>query len=309
MLPIASHSIKIIKYFKSQFSFFCITLVSNLKNHTISSVCIYSPFAMRKSRDINSNQKTWWLVPNRYDYLKVFAIITMIVDHLGYYLFPEMEILRRIGRLAFPIFLFLVGWNRKYQRQWTLFIIAVIVQLSHLPLVRNGSMSFTLNILLVIVLVRGFLLLITPLLRKTPLLTILFSCGVLVALHPWLNHVLDYWSLWFLVALRGWSVASFPRYAWWGWVVLLWLLWQNMVVFQFGGGILTWQGGLLGGFYILLWIFLIYLTSRKPSFSITPFWDHCVIVCSRYALWIYLIHIRIFLGILMLRLGLFSWML
>jgi len=46
--------------------------------------------------------------PNLYDYLKVFAIIAMIIDHVGYYLYPELEVLRWIGRFAFPIFLFLV---------------------------------------------------------------------------------------------------------------------------------------------------------------------------------------------------------
>ena len=28
--------------------------------------------------------------PNLYDYLKVFAIIAMIIDHIGYYLYPEL---------------------------------------------------------------------------------------------------------------------------------------------------------------------------------------------------------------------------
>ncbi|MBQ7074369.1 hypothetical protein IJM86_04975 [bacterium] len=46
--------------------------------------------------------------PNLYDYLKVLAIITMIIDHLGYYLFPEFLWMRLVGRIAFPIFLFLV---------------------------------------------------------------------------------------------------------------------------------------------------------------------------------------------------------
>ena len=47
---------------------------------------------------------------NLYDRLKVLAVITMIIDHLGYYIFPEDLYLRLIGRIAFPIFLFLVGF-------------------------------------------------------------------------------------------------------------------------------------------------------------------------------------------------------
>ena len=37
-------------------------------------------------------------------FLKTFALIFMIIDHIGYILFPDLIILRAIGRLAFPLF-------------------------------------------------------------------------------------------------------------------------------------------------------------------------------------------------------------
>lgn len=40
--------------------------------------------------------------------LKIIAIITMVIDHLGAVLFPEHLIFRYIGRLSFPIFCFLL---------------------------------------------------------------------------------------------------------------------------------------------------------------------------------------------------------
>lgn len=40
--------------------------------------------------------------------LKWIAIITMTIDHLGAILFPEHLVLRIIGRLAFPIFCYLI---------------------------------------------------------------------------------------------------------------------------------------------------------------------------------------------------------
>lgn len=40
--------------------------------------------------------------------LKVIAIVTMLIDHMGAILFPDVIILRMIGRLAFPIFAFLL---------------------------------------------------------------------------------------------------------------------------------------------------------------------------------------------------------
>lgn len=40
--------------------------------------------------------------------LKMIAIITMLIDHVGYTLFPHMLVFRAIGRIAFPIFCFLI---------------------------------------------------------------------------------------------------------------------------------------------------------------------------------------------------------
>lgn len=38
--------------------------------------------------------------------LKIIAIFTMLIDHIGFILFPDVKVLRWIGRLAFPIFVY-----------------------------------------------------------------------------------------------------------------------------------------------------------------------------------------------------------
>lgn len=40
--------------------------------------------------------------------LKVIAIATMLIDHIGYCFFPELDWMRIVGRMAFPIFCFLL---------------------------------------------------------------------------------------------------------------------------------------------------------------------------------------------------------
>lgn len=46
---------------------------------------------------------------NRNDILKLIAVITMTVDHIGALFFPQLTFLRMIGRLAFPIFAYQIA--------------------------------------------------------------------------------------------------------------------------------------------------------------------------------------------------------
>jgi len=46
--------------------------------------------------------------------LKVIAVITMTIDHMGYFLFPEIREMRIIGRMAYPIFTYLFALSFRY---------------------------------------------------------------------------------------------------------------------------------------------------------------------------------------------------
>lgn len=50
----------------------------------------------------------------RNDVLKLIAIITMIIDHIGAAFFPDMIIFRSIGRIAFPIFAYQLAIGYKH---------------------------------------------------------------------------------------------------------------------------------------------------------------------------------------------------
>lgn len=72
----------------------------------------------------------------RNDVLKIFAMATMVIDHIGYMFFPGQLIYRTIGRLAFPIFAYqiAIGYSKtsnlgKYVLR--LLIFAVIAQLPY----------------------------------------------------------------------------------------------------------------------------------------------------------------------------------
>lgn len=48
--------------------------------------------------------------------LKLIAIITMTVDHVGAYMFPDILLLRIIGRLAYPIFAYMIAEGCSFTR-------------------------------------------------------------------------------------------------------------------------------------------------------------------------------------------------
>ncbi|HEU5047438.1 MAG TPA: TraX family protein [Rickettsiales bacterium] len=88
---------------------------------------------------------------NSYDALKLIALATMVIDHVGAYLYPDVDFLRVIGRMAFPLFLFLVGysgnWAVRADLLWSAAAVAVCAVATHHPV-------FPLNILITIAVVR-----------------------------------------------------------------------------------------------------------------------------------------------------------
>lgn len=48
--------------------------------------------------------------------LKIIALITMAIDHIGMYLFPQILFLRIIGRLSMPIFAYMIAEGCRYTR-------------------------------------------------------------------------------------------------------------------------------------------------------------------------------------------------
>ena len=68
--------------------------------------------------------------------LKIIAMFTMFIDHIGVVLFPDITILRIIGRMAFPIYAFLIGEGCRYTKnKWkylrNILVTAIVFQIVH----------------------------------------------------------------------------------------------------------------------------------------------------------------------------------
>lgn len=65
--------------------------------------------------------------------IKIIACISMLIDHMGLLLFPDIEIFRIIGRTAMPLFAFFIGEGCLYTKNklryfLTVFSLAVLCQ-------------------------------------------------------------------------------------------------------------------------------------------------------------------------------------
>ena len=75
--------------------------------------------------------------------IKVIALIAMTIDHIGYLFFPEVTILRVIGRLAFPLFAFMIADGCYYthsRKKYALLIGAVALLCQIVYYIADGSL-------------------------------------------------------------------------------------------------------------------------------------------------------------------------
>lgn len=105
----------------------------------------------------------------RSDWLKLLAMLSMLIDHIGVLLLPHIVELRLIGRLAFPIFAFGIAKGMRHSRDRKqymilLFVVGVFSQIPYMwlsygarfdPYTINQLWQFLYSALVILVLERG----------------------------------------------------------------------------------------------------------------------------------------------------------
>ena len=91
--------------------------------------------------------------------LKIIAAIAMVIDHIGFMFFPDILILRYIGRIAYPIFAFMIAEGAKYTKNklryfLMIFILGTICQVVYYffddhSLYMSILITFSISILLI----------------------------------------------------------------------------------------------------------------------------------------------------------------
>lgn len=109
--------------------------------------------------------------------LKLIAMITMLIDHIGYVFFPEKIGFRIIGRLSFPLYAYFLVEGYKYTSNVNnylkrLFILAIVSQTPYMLMTNTIGLNIIFNLLLGLYLMlkldenRYYWLLIIPILSE-----------------------------------------------------------------------------------------------------------------------------------------------
>lgn len=94
------------------------------------------------------------------DFFKALAVIFMVIDHVGFILFPQMDHsffdtpemwFRAIGRLCVPIWFFLAGYSRSRRTDFQIMIGALVLLFANISM---GLYVFPLNVLFSMLIVR-----------------------------------------------------------------------------------------------------------------------------------------------------------
>lgn len=135
-----------------------------------------------------------------YDALKAFAVIIMIIDHIGGYFFHDALWYRAIGRIGFPIWFFLVGYSQGRGISRPLTIGAGLLIAGDIVF---GRSLFPLNALVTIACIRLTIDKIMQFALKTKTVFWVTSVMMVLLFIP-TGAFIEYGTLAFLLAMFGW---------------------------------------------------------------------------------------------------------
>ena len=100
----------------------------------------------------HKNKVNVYGVINTWDIMKFIAVFLMVIDHIGYYIFFDIEVVRALGRSSMVIFMFLTGWTKSRAIKIDLIFIAIITQIFLVSYMQNSFLP--LNVLITIITAR-----------------------------------------------------------------------------------------------------------------------------------------------------------
>lgn len=152
--------------------------------------------------------------------LKLIAMVTMTLDHIGFVLFPQVLWMRLVGRLAFPIYAFFVAEGCRHTRSMPKYLgsVALVALLCQVVTVLAGSwyqcalVTFILSITLILQLqkLRETKNVFWMLLFAATLAAVWFLTQTLPGLLPDTDYAVDYDFLGVILPVVIWLMPTKP---------------------------------------------------------------------------------------------------
>jgi hypothetical protein len=139
---------------------------------------------------------------NSHDLVKILAILTMVIDHVGLYFMYDNIWMRVIGRMAAPLFFYLVGYPGSYKFKYQILTLGIALCLIKLFVSNNPSLIlniFPLNILINFVLIKAILNRFDPAKMRSSSLILLLA--VLLLISDQTRMYIEYGSLGLSIAI------------------------------------------------------------------------------------------------------------
>lgn len=237
---------------------------------------------------------------NAHDTVKFLALFTMIIDHIGLYMVPGMAECRVVGRIAMPLFLFLVGYTHNSEKKTKfdilyyglgLYFFAYRLELwkGAEPLAINTIFPF--NILITIFITRYVLNLLEKCVHKSYNLIGLFI--LFIMLYLFTSPFFEYGTLAFLFAMAGKLIRTqqFNRLVNNSFLLATSIAYVSIQSLLFGFGIFQ-----IALFTVLMIaILMIMCLHTFKEIHISNVYADCIVkFVSRYSLQVYVGHVMLF---------------
>lgn len=172
-----------------------------------------------------------------YDLLKTVAVILMVVDHLGYFFFPEQLWLRLLGRMCVPMWFFLIGYARSRD-------LPLLLWAGAAALVASDSLAgisiFPLNILFTIIFIRLSLDYVITKMLSSRLQLLIFAFAIIVLYIP-TTVLFEYGTSGLALAFIGYlarhrkelALSRYEAMIWTSVIALFFVITQYYYIFPF----------------------------------------------------------------------------
>ena len=237
---------------------------------------------------------------NSHDLVKVLAILTMVIDHVGQYFMYDNIWMRIIGRMAAPLLFYLVGYSGSYKFKYQILALGVALCLIEFFVSNDPSLIrniLPLNILINFVLIKAILNRFDPSKLGSGYLILLLA--ILILIGNYTRTYIEYGTLGLSIAIGSRLVNERHPFGK-PWIIIAttahFLLQMNSLLFirpDVPMQVIPVAILLIASIFALS--LLLFLKYELRTFTVNPTWLRTFVIhVSRYSLQIYFFHLAAF---------------